>query len=102
MGNSYVNNIICPQIEKLAKRHKIVVIATHNANIAVRSLPYTSIFRTHENGIYKTYVGNPFKYKLINIDDPEDIKSWSYESLHTLEGGKEAFYERKFIYESNN
>lgn len=102
MGNSYVNNIICPQIEKLAKRHKIVVIATHNANIAVRSLPYTSIFRTHENGIYKTYVGNPFNDKLINIDDPEDIKSWSYESLHTLEGGKEAFYERKFIYESNN
>lgn len=102
MGNSYVNNIICPQIEKLAKRHKVVVVATHNANIAVRSLPYSSIFRTHENGIYKTYVGNPFNDRLINIDDSDDIKSWSYESLHTLEGGKEAFYERKFIYESNN
>lgn len=102
MGNSYVNNIICPQIEKLAKRHKVVVVATHNANIAVRTLPYTSIFRTHENGIYKTYTGNPFNDQLINISDPTDIKSWSYESLHTLEGGKEAFYERKFIYESNN
>jgi hypothetical protein len=102
MGNSYVNNIICPQIEKLAKRHKVVVVATHNANIAVRSLPYASFFRTHENGVYKTYAGNPFNDKLINIDDPDDIKSWSYESLHTLEGGKEAFYERKYIYESNN
>lgn len=102
MGNSYINNTICPQIEKLAKRHKVIVIATHNANIAVRTLPYMSIFRTHENGVYQTYTGNPFNDKLINIIDASDVKSWSYESMHTLEGGKDAFYERKYIYESNN
>ena len=102
MGNSYINNTICPQLEKLAKKHKVVVIATHNANIAVRTLPYMSVFRTHKNGVYKTYSGNPFNDKLIDIDDPTNIKSWSNESMHTLEGGKEAFYERKYIYESNN
>lgn len=101
MGNSYINNTICPKIEQLAKRHKAIIIATHNANIAVRSLPYTSIFRMHENGKYKTYIGNPFDDKMVNISDSTDVKSWSEESMHTLEGGKEAFYERKYIYESN-
>ncbi len=102
MGNSYVNNIIRPKIMNLAKSNKMVVVATHNANIAVCSLPYTSVFRTHENGTYKTYVGNPFNDQLINIEDISDVKSWSQESMYTLEGGKEAFYERKYIYESSD
>ena len=100
MGNSYIDTNIRPIICSLAKGHKIVVVATHNANIAVRTLPYMSIFRTHQNGEYKTYTGNPFNDLLINIQDPTDVKSWSTESLHTLEGGREAFYERKNIYES--
>ena len=102
MGNSYINNTICPQIMKLAQSNKVIVIATHNANIAVRCLPYTSIFRTHQNGNYSTYIGNPFNDLLVNIEDDSDIKSWSQESMITLEGGKEAFYERKYIYESND
>lgn len=100
MGNSYIDTNIRPLITALAKRHKVVVVATHNANIAVRTLPYTSIFRVHENGVYTTYVGNPFNDLLVNIDDPSDVRSWTTESMHTLEGGEEAFYERKNIYES--
>lgn len=102
MGNSYIDTNIRPRITALAKRHKVVVVATHNANIAVRTLPYTSIFRVHQNGVYTTYVGNPFNDQLVNIDDPQDVRSWAEESMHTLEGGKEAFYERKTIYESTN
>ena len=60
MGNSYITSNILPKLTDLAKRRKTVIIATHNANIAVGTLPYISILRTHENGIYKTYVGNPF------------------------------------------
>lgn len=101
MGNSYIDAIIRPQICRLAQRHKAVIIATHNANIAVRTLPYMSIFRTHENGLYSTYTGNPFNDRLLNISNENDVRSWTSESLHTLEGGKEAFYERKNIYESN-
>lgn len=102
MGNSYIDTNIRPLISNLARRHKIVVVATHNANIAVRTLPYMSIFRVHENGQYTTYVGNPFNDCLVNIADDSDLKSWTEESLHTLEGGQEAFYERKSIYESKN
>ncbi|WP_092486295.1 hypothetical protein [Desulfoscipio geothermicus] len=102
MGNSYIDSIIRPQIINLSKRHKIIVVATHNANIAVRTRPYQSIYRVHKNGQYSTYVGNPFIDELKNIDDINDTKNWTEESMHTLEGGKEAFYERKVIYESGN
>lgn len=102
MGNSYIESDIRPLISSLAKRRKYVVIATHNANIAVRTLPYTSIFRTHENGVYSTYVGNPFDDQLRNVDNTSDIRSWTVESMYSLEGGEEAFYERKDIYESRN
>lgn len=102
MGNSYIDSDIRPLISALAKRRKYVVVATHNANIAVRTLPYTSIFRTHENGVYSTYVGNPFDDQLRNINNMNDIRSWTEESLYSLEGGEEAFYERKDIYESRN
>lgn len=101
MGNSFIDTNIRPIISSLAKQHKTIVVATHNANIAVRTLPYLSIFRTHQNGEYNTYIGNPFNDKLKNISDETDVKSWTKESLHTLEGGKEAFYERKSIYETS-
>ena len=102
MGGSYIDANIRPLIVNLARRRKYVVVATHNANIAVRTLPYTSIFRTHENGQYLTYIGNPFNDTLVNIEDQNDVRSWAEESLHTLEGGYDAFYERKDIYESKS
>ena len=102
MGGSFVNSDILPTIVSLSKKRKYVVVATHNANIAVRTLPYMSIYRTHENGKYRTYTGNPFDDKLINIDDINDVLSWSEECMHSLEGGKDAFYERKEIYESKD
>lgn len=101
MGNSYIDSEIRPLISKLGKMRKYVVIATHNANIAVRTLPYTSIYRVYSgNDTYKTYVGNPFDDKLVNIEDERDVKSWTSESMKTLEGSRDAFYERKDIYES--
>lgn len=102
MGNLYIDTDIRPIISDLARRRKFVVVATHNANIAVRTLPYMSIFRVHENGIYKTFVGNPFDDRLVNIDNKDDVRSWTNESMHSLEGGRDAFYERKDIYESRD
>lgn len=102
MGNSYIDKTIRPQISQLGKKHKIVIIATHNANLAVRTLPYMSVFRKYDNGMYYTYIGNPFRNKLVNIDDSSDSLNWTSESMHTLEGGKKAFYDRKDIYESGN
>lgn len=101
MSNSYIDGVIRPLVVKLGKAGKTVVIATHNANLAVRTLPYSSIYREHQNGQdYKTYIGNPFTDKLVNIDDSSDDVPWSGKSMEVLEGGEEAFFERMRIYEA--
>lgn len=98
MGNSYIEKVIRPKLSELAKKKKIVVVATHNANIAVRTIPYNSVYRSHNNNIYSTYVGNPFSNTLINLENEQDTLNWRDVSLVTLEGGEEAFYGREKIY----
>ena len=99
LGNNYISDVLVPKLNGLAKLKKVVVIATHNANIAVRTFPYCSILKTYYNGNYNTYVGNPYINKLINIHDSSDTKNWKDESISILEGGREAFNERSDIYE---
>lgn len=98
LGNDYISDVIVPLIKEKAKRGKRFFISTHDANIAVRTLPYNSIYRTHGPDGYKTYVGNPFLNNLINIKDETDKIDWKQTSMKTLEGGKEAFGERGKIY----
>lgn len=100
LGGLYIDSVIRSRISDLGRQGKIVVIATHNANLAVRTLPYSSMLRTYRNGSYNTYTGNPFVGKLTNIIDGNDVLSWREESMKTLEGGKEAFGNRGDIYES--
>ena len=45
LGNTFINSVIVPRIVELGKMGKTVIIATHNANIAVRTLPFTSILK---------------------------------------------------------
>lgn len=100
LGNNFINDVVLPRINELAKLKKTIIIATHNANIAVRTLPFVSILKEYTKGEYKTYIGNPFVNKLINQDNKEDFKNWKDESIRVLEGGNEAFYDREDIYES--
>lgn len=100
MANSYIDEIIRPKITGLGKQKKMVVLATHNANLAVRTLPYSTMYRYHGAEGYKTYVGNPFTNLLTNIDDENDTKDWKGVSMRILEGGEDAFYDRGGIYES--
>ena len=39
LGGKYIEEIIVPLINKLSAQNKIIVIATHNANLAVRTRP---------------------------------------------------------------
>jgi predicted ATPase len=98
LGNEYINDVIVPLIKERAKAGKKVFISTHDANIAVRTLPYSSIYRYHGQGGYSTYVGNPFSNNLVNLDDTADMLDWKKVSMKTLEGGEEAFGERGKIY----
>lgn len=98
LGNEYINDVIVPIIKERAKSGRRVFISTHDANIAVRTLPYCSIYRTHGPEGYSTFVGNPFTNNLVNVAKPEELRDWKIVSMRTLEGGKDAFGERGRIY----
>ncbi|MDP2940567.1 MAG: hypothetical protein Q8O13_10945 [Candidatus Omnitrophota bacterium] len=98
LGNDYISDVIVPLIKDKAKVGKKIFISTHDANIAVRTLPYNSIYRKHSKNGYDTYVGNPFSNFLINSANPEDKLDWKAVSMRTLEGGENAFGERGKIY----
>ncbi len=101
LGNEYINDVIVPLIKERARAGKKVFIATHDANIAVRTLPYSSVYRCPGKGGYRTYIGNPFLSNLVNLDDASDQLDWKTISMKTLEGGEEAFGERGQIYGNN-
>ena len=98
LGNDYISNVIVPILKHHAQSGKKIIIATHDANIAVRTLPYNSIYREHDANGYYTFLGNPFANSLkCNIVVKEDL-DWKEISMKTLEGGRNAFGERGKIY----
>lgn len=99
LGGTYINDVIVPLFKDLSRAKKILVVATHDANIAVRTRPLNSILKITSDNMYKTYVGNLFTDRLVNIDNSEDILSWKDQSVKYLEGGEEAFVERGDLYE---
>lgn len=96
LGNGYINDIIVERINYLAKLKKTIVIVTHNANIAIRTLPYQTILKLYD-GDYATYVGSLYSGVLKDLDSGK-TKDWRVESIRILEGGKDAFNERGDIY----
>lgn len=98
LGNDYISDVIVPLLKEKALLGKKVIIATHDANIAVRTLPYNSIYRLYENGKGYTMTGNPFSNSLKCIYGLKGDLDWKEISMKTLEGGKEAFGERGKIY----
>lgn len=98
LGNDYISEIIVPLIKERAKSGKKVIIATHDANIAVRTLPYNSIYREHDVNGYYTYSGNPFSNNLVCSSSEKENLDWKVISMKTLEGGQSAFGERSKIY----
>jgi len=98
LGNEYINDVIIPLINDKSRQGKKIFISTHDANIAVRTLPYNSIYRRHDKDGYATYVGNPFSNNLICQEDQSKVLDWQKISMKTLEGGEAAFGERGKIY----
>ncbi len=100
LGNSYVDGEIRPILLGLAARGKTVIVATHNANIAVRTSPVQALLAEyHGANDFAVYVGSPFSNLMVSCDDPTDKKTWSKESMVILEGGEDAFYDRRDMYE---
>lgn len=101
LGSMYIEENIVPLIRDLSSRKKIVVVATHDANIAIRTRPINTILKTVSNNLYLTYIGSMFTSELRNINQVDDIKNWRQESIKHLEGGEKAFEERGYLYEKS-
>lgn len=102
LGNDYISEVIVPLLKERARMGCKVIIATHDANIAVRTLPYNSVFRRHDSRGYCTFTGNPFSNNLKCINNVNPSLDWKEISMRTLEGGREAFGERSKIYGTAN
>lgn len=98
LGNDYISDVIVPMLKEKALMGRRILIATHDANIAVRTLPYNSVYREHDINGYFTFSGNPFSNNLVCKNGTKDDLDWKRISMKTLEGGKEAFGERGKIY----
>lgn len=98
IANVYIDEVVRPKLLELAREHKMVVIVTHNANLAVRTLPYMTMYRRHSANGYSSYIGNPFTNGLYNIKNDSDVLQWRSVNMSILEGGAEAFCDRGDIY----
>ena len=102
VGHDYINSVIVPRIIELSKLGKTIIISTHDANIAVRTLPFVTVYRVDDEDKKKTYYGNPFNDSMINVENEQDRISWAKTCIDTLEGGCIAFRERGNYYGKEN
>lgn len=102
VGHKYISEVIIPRLLELSRRDKKIIITTHDANIAVRTLPLLSVYREQhrEDSIpkYRTYIGSPFLNVMKCYEDKNRELDWVKTSMETLEGGEDAFIERRESY----
>lgn len=98
IGHNYINDVIINRLKVLSSLNKVIIISTHDANIATRTLPFNSIYREYVDDHYKTYVGNLFSDCLVDIYNDNNKIKWTDTTVNFLEGGDVAFRERRDIY----
>ncbi|MGT2637749.1 hypothetical protein ACVRWL_08255 [Streptococcus ratti] len=98
LGNYYISSYLIPKIKELRDRGKTIIISTHNANIAINTLPSQTIYCDYDfaNDLPVFYVGNMYSNQLINANS-KSLK-WEDIALKHLEGSEEMFTNRRDIY----
>lgn len=100
LGNYYISTYLIPKIKELRDRGKTIVISTHNANIAINTLPSQTVYCDYDvvNDIPIFYVGNMYSNELINPSKPDGNLKWETVALKHLEGSEEMFTNRRELY----
>ncbi|OAQ55650.1 hypothetical protein [Enterococcus thailandicus] len=98
LGNKYIADYIIPRLKQLRDNGKTLIISTHNANIAISTLPSQSIYcrYPHSSGYYM--IGNMYSNQLINFKNPHEIVQWEPLAIEHLEGNETMFVRRKNIW----
>lgn len=98
LGNRYISLYLIPKIKDLRDRGKTIIISTHNANIAINTLPSQTIYCDYniDNTMPSFYVGNMYNNQLVDAN-LRKLK-WEDVALVHLEGSEEMFTNRRDIY----
>lgn len=97
LGHKYIADYLIPKLKQLRNMGKIIVLSTHDANIAINTLPSQTIYCNYPSeNIY--YSGNMYSNELMGIVN-EDTKNWRDTAIIHLDGGEKLFNSRSNIYE---
>lgn len=99
LGNKYVSEYLIPQLTKLRDLNKTVILSTHNANIAINTLPSQVIYSDYFSKQKSNYfMGNMYSDELFGDMDFSEVESWEEKALLHLEGSQEMFNRRRNVY----
>jgi len=96
LGHKYISEYLIPRLKELRSKGKTVVLSTHNANIAINTLPSQVIYCNYPS-INNYFAGNMYANELTGVVNGE-VLSWEDMAVLHLEGSKEMFNRRKNIY----
>ena len=97
LGHKYIADYLIPKLKQLRDMGKTIVLSTHDANIAINTLPSQTIYCDYPSeNIY--YGGNMYSNELIGIVNG-DTKNWRDTAIIHLDGGEKLFNSRSNIYE---
>ena len=99
LGNKYVAEYLIPQLIALRDLNKYVILSTHNANIAIGTLPSQTVYCDYRSDKSKDiyYQGDMYSDELKGIDSGESI-NWEENAIKHLEGGESMFGIRRNVW----
>lgn len=98
LGHKYIADYLVPKLKKLRDAGKTIVLSTHDANIAVNTLPSQTVYCCHgDNDLNDYYCGNMYSNELSGIINKSTI-DWDKEAIVHLEGGRDMFNSRRNVY----
>ena len=96
LGHKYITDYLIPRLKTLRDAGKTIILSTHDANIAINTLPSQTVFCNYPDQ-NNYYTGNMYSNELVGATD-EAVIAWSDQAIVHLEGGEKMFNSRRNVY----